>query len=329
MPRHDVEFKTMDQVTLRGWLYTPNDDQKSATASTSTTLSSSETKSLLPCLIMTHGWSCVKEMDLPRFAQAFTTALPIAVLIYDHRSFGSSDTKPGCPEREIVPYEQQSDISDAVSYLQTACSHEIDPERIALWGYSYSGGHAITVGATDPRIKAVIACAPVVSGWGQARRLIRPDVLGPTLKAFEEDRKARYTGSDKPIARIPVISSDPNGIASLAAPEAYAYFSKYEKSNNPSSTWVNDMTLRTSYLAFSHEAQGYVQYISPRPLLMLVMDRDAQAMPELALETYEKAREPKELQMLKGGHFDLFGEGNFERAVEKQIDFLRRWVVDS
>ena len=62
---------------------------------------------------------------------------------------------------------------------------------------------------------------------------------------------------------------------------------------------------------------------------MIVMDRDAQAMTDLELEAYEKAREPKELQMLKGGHFDLFSEGIFEKAVEKQIDFLRRWVVDS
>ncbi|PIA97088.1 hypothetical protein CB0940_06004 [Cercospora beticola] len=329
MPRRDVEFKTIDQVTLRGWLYTPENTQQTPTDISSNIPHDNGAKNLISCLIMTHGWSCVKEMDLPRFAEAFTSALSIAVLIYDHRSFGSSDTKPDCPEREIVPWEQQSDISDAVSYLQVECSDFINPEKIALWGYSFAGGHAITVGASDPRIKAVIACAPVVSGWGQARRIIRPEVLGSTLKAFEEDRKARYTGGNQPIARIPVVSSDPNGIASLAAPEAYAYFSKYDKSNNLSSTWLNDMTLRTSYLPLFHEAQGYIQYISPRPLLMIVMDRDAQAMTDLELEAYEKAREPKELQMLKGGHFDLFGEGNFEKAVEKQIDFLRRWVVDS
>lgn len=166
MPRRDVEFKTIDQVTLRRWLYTPENNQQTPTDISTNIPPEDGAKNLISCLIMTHGWSCVKEMDLPRFAEAFTSALSIAVLIYDHRSFGTSDTKPGCPEREIVPWEQQSDISDAVSYLQVECSDFIDPERIALWGYSFAGGHAITVGASDPRIKAVIACEPVVSGWG-------------------------------------------------------------------------------------------------------------------------------------------------------------------
>ncbi|KAM3421405.1 hypothetical protein BST61_g1800 [Cercospora zeina] len=307
MPRRDIAFKTIDQVTLRGWLYTPNNDHQTSSDTTSTALPDRGAKNLLPCLIMTHGWSCVKEMDLPRFAEAFTSALPIAVLIYDHRSFGTSDTKPGCPEREIVPWEQQSDMSDAVTYLQVECSNLIDPESIALWGYT----------------------APVVSGWGQARRIIRPEALGQTVKAFEADRKARYTGGDQPITRIPVISPEPNGIASLATPEAYAYFSKYEKSNNLSSTWVNDMTLRTSYLPLFLEAQGHMQFISPRPLLMIVMDRDTTAMTQLELGAFEKAREPKDLQILKGGHFDLFTEENLAKAVEKQVEFLRRWVINS
>lgn len=56
MPREDVEFKTSDGVTLRGWLYKP--------ASTST-------KS--PCLILHHGFSALKEMDLNTFAEYFTT----------------------------------------------------------------------------------------------------------------------------------------------------------------------------------------------------------------------------------------------------------------
>ena len=33
----------------------------------------------------------------------------------------------------------------------------VDPERIVLWGTSWSGGHVVYVGADDPRIAAVIS----------------------------------------------------------------------------------------------------------------------------------------------------------------------------
>ena len=94
MPRKDVEFKTSDHVTLRGWFYTPE---------------SSSGK--LPCLVMAHGWSALKEMDLNTFAEHFISKLAISCLVYDNRCFGASD---GEPRHEIIPTLQQSDYSDAI-----------------------------------------------------------------------------------------------------------------------------------------------------------------------------------------------------------------------
>ena len=39
-----------------------------------------------------------------------------------------------------------------------------DPERVALWGVSLSGGHVISIAAEDPRIAAVSALVPMVDG---------------------------------------------------------------------------------------------------------------------------------------------------------------------
>jgi serine/threonine protein phosphatase PrpC len=33
---------------------------------------------------------------------------------------------------------------------------EVDPERVALWGDSYTGGQVIVVGAIEPRVKAIV-----------------------------------------------------------------------------------------------------------------------------------------------------------------------------
>lgn len=139
MPPKDVEFKTSDGVTLRGWFYTPE----------------SSANKKLPCLVMAHGWSAIEEMDLNTFAEYFIKKLNIAVLAYDNRGFGASDAKEGEPRHEIIPALQQSDYSDAITYAQSR--DDVDPSKIGIWGSSYSGGHVLFVGAVDRRVKAVLS----------------------------------------------------------------------------------------------------------------------------------------------------------------------------
>jgi len=148
----DVEFKTCDGIILRGWLYTHSDQSLKA-----------------PCVILSHGFTAVKEMDLDLFAEYFTKSIPINALVYDNRCFGASD---GLPRFEIIPSLQMSDIQDAVTFAQSL--PEVDPEKIAIWGSSYSGGHVLQVAAFDRRVKAVLAQAPMVSGVETINRLVGP-----------------------------------------------------------------------------------------------------------------------------------------------------------
>jgi len=145
MPQRDISFKTSDGVTLRGWLFT----------------SPESAANRLPCLVMSHGWSALKEMDLDAFADYFTSKLSLACLVYDNRGFGDSDHKEGQPRQEIVPSLQRSDISDAITYAQSL--PEVEPTRIGIWGSSYSGGHVLEVGAVDRRVRAVVSQAWVLS----------------------------------------------------------------------------------------------------------------------------------------------------------------------
>lgn len=179
MPRQDTEFKTADKVTLRGWLYTPDGSSDK-----------------LPCLVMSHGFSAIKEMDLDAFAEYFTSKLSIACLVYDNRGFGTSDTKEGEPRYEIIPSVQQSDISDAITYAQTR--KEINADKIGIWGSSYSGGNVLGVGAWDRRVKAVLCQVPLVDGWENFHRLIRPDVV-PTMNGmFQVGMLVLYVLSECP-----------------------------------------------------------------------------------------------------------------------------------
>ena len=140
MSREDVSFKTGDGTVLRGWFYP----------------ATSSINEKAPCLILSHGFSAIKEMVLDEVAEALQKALPsLAVLVYDHRGFGASDTGHNQIRSEIVPAEQIVDMQDAITYVQMR--PEVDPEKIGIWGSSYSGGHVLSVGAIDRRVKAVVS----------------------------------------------------------------------------------------------------------------------------------------------------------------------------
>src|SRR4051812_41466449 len=98
-----------------------------------------------PVVVMSHGLATLKAMGLDAFAQVFCDA-GFACLVYDHRNFGSSE---GEPRNELNPWAQVHDMRDVISYARNL--PEVDPERLGLWGTSFSGGHVLVVSALDRR----------------------------------------------------------------------------------------------------------------------------------------------------------------------------------
>lgn len=302
MTREDIEFKTYDGVTLRGWFYKPDNEGGSS-------------QEKLPCLVMAHGFSALKEMDLNTFAEYFIHRLPLSCLVYDNRGFGSSDSKAGEPRYEIIPSKQASDYSDAITYA--ASREDVNPNKIGIWGSSYSGGHALWVGAVDKRVKAVLSQAPLVSGWDNINRLIRCDVM-PTMNAmFAEDRLARAQGKEP--GMIPVVDENPQAPSALPTPDSYQFFSAWEKKCE----WKNTVTVRTVEELRAYEPAAHIHHIAPTPLLMTVAQHDGLTPTDLALAAYARALEPKQLQIVPGGHFDCYSGPFFEKNAGTQAEFLK------
>src|SRR4051812_16623554 len=67
--RRDIEFKTEDGLTLRGWHYVPDGSS-----------------GRVPTIVMAHGFSAVKEMFLDKFAEEFASH-GLAALVFDNRNF--------------------------------------------------------------------------------------------------------------------------------------------------------------------------------------------------------------------------------------------------
>lgn len=154
-----VSFQTADRVTLRGLFYTPPNP----------------TGAKLPCVVISHGFSAVKEQGLTAVAEYLSTHLPVSCLAYDNRGFGESDTGVGAPRSEVDSALQIKDLSDAITYVQTRPN--VDSDKIGLWGSSFSGANVLWVSAIDRRVKAVVAQAPLMDGWSAFSGLLRSDEI--------------------------------------------------------------------------------------------------------------------------------------------------------
>jgi hypothetical protein len=150
---------------------------------------------------MAHGFAGTKEQGIERFAKAFAEA-GFVVLVHVHRKFGTSG---GETRGDVDPWRQIADWRRAISYLETR--PEVDPARIGLWGTSYAGGHAIVLGATDRRLRCVVAQVPTISGYKQGLRRVSPDALPALEQAFNEDERAQLHG--EPMRRQAVVIADP------------------------------------------------------------------------------------------------------------------------
>ncbi|KAE8312823.1 Alpha/Beta hydrolase protein [Aspergillus transmontanensis] len=217
--------------------------------------------------------------------------------------------KASQPRQEIITAHQISDYSDAITYLQTR--PDINPDRIGVWGSSYSGGHVLCVGAVDRRVKAVVSQVPLVDGWENFHRLICPDFVPSTGRGVAAGETPKC---------LPVVNENPLMQSALPSADSYQFFSTYA----PGMKWENSITVKSPEALRGYVPLTDIEHISPTPLLMIVADNDLVTQTDLALKVYAKALEPKSLHILPGGHFDVYAGEHFEPNVEAQVSFLRR-----
>jgi fermentation-respiration switch protein FrsA (DUF1100 family) len=291
--KSNIEFQGEDNIMLRGWLFTP---------------AASESPS--PAISMCHGFAAVKEHGLEQFARKFAEA-GFVVLVHDHRNFGESD---GLPRQDIDPWRQVSDWQRAISFLETIPG--VDPERIGIWGSSYSGGHALIIAANDRRVKCVVSQVPTISGFEQSRRRLSPDAMPGYLNTLTNDLREQHRGGTPRIMAI--ASADLNELAAYRAADSIAFYTQ----PLGGADWENKVTLRSTRAARMYEPGIWINRISPTPLMMIVATNDGLTLTDLELEAYERALEPKRLLLVSGGHFVAYGTA-FKKASDGALDWFR------
>jgi len=60
---------------------------------------------------------------------------------------------------------------------------------------------------------------------------------------------------------------------------------------------------------------------------LTVTTEDTITPTDLQLAAFNEAREPKQLQILNGGHFVVYGGPLFEKNAATQTEFLKKWLL--
>ena len=297
--RKDITFKS-EGLNLVGWLYLPNG------------LKSGEKR---PAIVMAHGWSAVKEMYLDSFAARFANA-GFVVTVFDYRTFGDSE---GEPRSHIDPAMQLEDYKNAITWsmMQPA----VDPERIGIWGSSYSGAHVIHLAAFDRRVKCAVAQVPLVNAMENFRRLVRADHFPPTRDWLATDLMEQYTTGKVNYAPVVAAQGQP---CALPTQDSYDWFMQTGETRAPK--WKNQQTVRSIELAFEYNPAANIHLISPTPFMMVVAQNDVLTPTDLAIEAFGRAREPKQLVLIPGGHFDAYVSG-IEQAATPAANWFSQHLM--
>jgi uncharacterized protein len=273
--RSDISFVS-GGLACRGWHYRP---QSAAPA---------------PAIVMSHGFSAVKEQGLAEFAEKFCAA-GFHVLVFDYRHLGASD---GADRGRIIPQEQHDDLRAAIGFASSIDG--VDADRIGVWGTSYSGGHAMFVGALDPRVKVIVAQAPAISIARSLIQLAGIEGFKGYLALLAQDHATRNVG--QPSGRIPVVG--PAGQPSvLSTPDAFEWFTATGKGSAPS--WINHTSLESVARMAEYTPTAFID-LARKPILMLAGEMDALIPIVQVQEAFARAQAPKRLEVFPGGHFDFY-----------------------
>jgi len=266
-----IEFKTRDNILLRGWFYIP-------------------TVTPAPVVIMTPGFSALKEHVLSPFAEYFQ-ALGFSVLLYDNRNFGESE---GLPRFEVDPILQTKDLIDAMDFLKTV--KEVNAEKIFLWGTSFSAGNVVKIAAENVPLQAICLQVPFLRGHHASLREKRPDILEALQKKYAIDARARAKGAAPMMT--PVVTDDVNKPAIMKEKEAYDYFTRVP-------SFENQVTLRSIENSGNYFPIEVIHQIKA-PTLYIVAKEDTICPANIAYEAYQKTFSKKKWVEIEGHHFSPY-----------------------
>ncbi len=294
--RKDISFE-VGGVSVSAWLYLPED-----------------LSIPVACIIMGNGFGGTKDTIMERYAVRFQEA-GMAVLALDYRYFGESEGEP----RQLfsIPY-QLEDYSAAIDYARSL--KEIDPDKIALWGTSASGGYGLMIAAQDKKIACVCGQCPALDSKADGKLALKREGMGFFLRLFvHAQRDMGRSRFGLSAHKIPIVGK-PGSTAMIAAPGAFEGYSKLAPKD-----FVNEVCARVLLRAHGYNPIDHAKDVQC-PVLLQICEKDNLVSMSSALETARILGEYAEVKQYPIEHFDIYTGENFEKAVSDQLGFFKKYL---
>jgi alpha-beta hydrolase superfamily lysophospholipase len=268
-----------------------------------------------PCVVMAQGFGATRRSGLEAFARRFQDA-GLHVIAFDHRGFADSE---GEPRQLVSPRAQVDDWTAAIAYARGRI--DVDPDRIALWGASYSGGEVVVAAVRDGRVAAVAALVPMMDIQAVTRDMLRREgwawMAKITARALDDLARGLL---GRPPLFVPIVGP-PGSLAALTSPGAEA---GYRSIAGPD--WVNAVCARIFVTGTTFRPVSYAARL-PCPILVQIGERDRVVSVEAEERFAKLAGARATVLRYPLDHFDFNAGPGFEQGVSDQVAFLRRHLA--
>lgn len=270
-----------------------------------------------PGIVVSHPWGGVKEQTAGLYAQQLAKK-GFVTLAYDAAHYGESE---GMPRDFEDPAVRVENIRSAVGFL--ANRPEVRPESIGTLGICAGGGYTLHEAQTDWRVKAVATVVAYDIG-GAARdgitgSEVTPEAHTQLMNALSAELNAVAGGKPHTTG---LLLPDPKNWTDKTdefTKEAYSYYRTPRGAHpNAKNTYVfSSFALHQGYYPLDH-----MDLISPRPVLLIAGEK-AETL-KFSQEAYERAKEPKTLDVIKDAtHFAFYDQPEaFGVALERLTAFF-------
>ncbi len=265
-------------------------------------------------VIMAHGLGATRELGLDAYALRFQSA-GLGVLVFDYRHYGGSEGEP----RELMSVGKQlDDWRAAIAFGKTLPN--IDPNRVAIWGSSFGGGHVMRLASEELGVAAAVSQVPFSNGLASMLKIPMFTALLITLNGLLDLVRHLLGLSPRYIGLI----GRPGEVAMMTAADCMeGYMKLVPPELLASGAWRNRICARTGLTVYMPGRRAAKITI---PILFAIAENDtiAPAAPTHAIAG-RVAR--AEVKSYPNGHFDYYSGAGFEQIVADELEFLTRHLA--
>jgi pimeloyl-ACP methyl ester carboxylesterase len=252
-------------------------------------------------------------MNLKPFAQAFATE-GFAVICFDFRRWGASDgTRRNC----LYISERLEDYRTVVKYCRQ--QEDFDAQKVVLWGYSFAGGHCLSLAAEpDLNVAAAIFQSPY-TGRSFRTRWDHPMFFQYLFYSIA-DIFTELLGLEPVYMNT---CGPPGSYCMLSAPRALEGMLSISPR---AEDFPNQISLSAFFRLPFHKPRATASKITC-PVLFIAPRRDSICPFQATLDTSREIPTAEVLEV-SGDHFDMFPGGvDYGPTLKRELEFLRKHLV--